>query len=100
MFSIEESAVKTSPAIKKQLFSEDMYILFRYLQKEAHNLACYQQLKFLILKLSLRYVCLPEKSSAIDCRGLAGCQFSHIGKEKVLKLVMRSHVLAFVFMFI
>lgn len=56
-------------------------------------------LKFLISKLGFKYVGLPENSSASDCRDLAGCQFSCIGKEKILKLVMRSHVGLFLFMF-
>lgn len=51
-------------------------MLFRDLLEEAHNLAHYQQLKFLILKLGLRYVGLPHKSSASDCRDL-------LGKEKL-----------------
>jgi len=34
-----------------------------------------------------------------ECRHLAGCPFSHMGKEKLLKLVMRSHVVFFIFVF-
>lgn len=56
------------------------------MQKKEHNLACFQKLKFLIFKLSFRYVGLPEKSSASDCRDLASCQFSHKVKEKLLNL--------------
>lgn len=76
MFSIEANAIKLHLQL---LFWIHMYmcVLFRDLQKEAHNLAYYQQLKFVILKLDLRDVGLPENSLLSDYS-----RFSHIGEKK------------------
>lgn len=90
IYSIEANAVKLYLQL---LFWRHTHILFRDLQKEAHNLAYYQQLKSAILKLDLRDVGLWEKSSSSYYGDPASCQFSHIEKEKLLKLVMRSRFL-------
>lgn len=67
--------------------SKDICVFCLWLyKKEAHSLVYYQQMKFVIFNLwhwtYIRDVSLPEKSLSSDYTDLAGCQLSHIGKEK------------------